>query len=580
MKIDNLVDAIPIESYKNKEEGFENKKKAFTIHLSAFYTSKKIANLSGLLSVDIKDVETLEIDKTFGLDGIIYIKKKPTDETRPIWANYLDKIHGKKVPGLETLSSSAVLLLRLEDGIIAFSFGYGRYLLNDDDLSSDFGIKAALNTLNHDTLRSVDLLSLDVAPIQKRSQATKSSNINDFGVDVSRDVLKAVTGDAIKGIPWHGISGSGGHYSFSATIFNYSELFDIAKEVAKKSLQPDYKDRFAWVDNIQRIKNGAEIEKLNNALLEKLKAKDTEKTKLTLPSIIDWGDIFGFSYTNSKKEYKSSPDISDYYLTNPPDEISIERLKSHRLFCHQSKDVEATSFSIYDCIYFEYSDGEKLHILFDKEWFTIDQDYIKRVNEALNLIPISEIAFPKVKMIPKEKNEKIRKGSKDANPKKESNNIYESEGDYNIRVSALLACDLLDKKLVKSDSSASPIEVCDLLMGNKFIHVKHKKGNSSGLSHLFAQGRVAAELLISDQKFRTNARTQLKYQSRKLIPEIKFMAKDYEVVFLVLGAKCASVREDLPFFSKINLVGAYRSLSERQYSVSIAGTDIEEVAVL
>lgn len=55
----------------------------------------------------------------------------------------------------------------------------------------------------------------------------------------------------------------------------------VAKEVVKKSLQPDYKDRFAWVDNIQRIKNGAEIEKLNNALLEKLKAKDTSRKNKT-----------------------------------------------------------------------------------------------------------------------------------------------------------------------------------------------------------------------------------------------------------------------------------------------------------
>ena len=31
MKIDNLVDAIPIEAYKNKEEGLENKKKPFKI---------------------------------------------------------------------------------------------------------------------------------------------------------------------------------------------------------------------------------------------------------------------------------------------------------------------------------------------------------------------------------------------------------------------------------------------------------------------------------------------------------------------------------------------------------------------
>ncbi|WP_244965214.1 hypothetical protein [Janthinobacterium lividum] len=98
MKIDNLVDAIPIEAYKNKEEGLENKKKPFTIHLSAFYTSKKIANLSGLLSVDIKDVETQKSIKLLDLMESFISRKNPQMKQDRYGRIILIKYMEKKFP--------------------------------------------------------------------------------------------------------------------------------------------------------------------------------------------------------------------------------------------------------------------------------------------------------------------------------------------------------------------------------------------------------------------------------------------------------------------------------------------------
>ena len=50
----------------------------------------------------------------------------------------------------------------------------------------------------------------------------------------------------------------------------------------------------------------------------------------------------------------------------------------------------------------------------------------------------------------------------------------------------------------------------------QFIHVKHRKGGSAGLSHLFAQGSVSAEILLGDKEFRKKARTVLKRVSSGL----------------------------------------------------------------
>ncbi|MFC0131512.1 hypothetical protein CR105_11765 [Massilia eurypsychrophila] len=553
----------------------------FSVRLGAFLYDGDVANLASLLSVQLNEVEQLEIDPKMNLEGMIYVKKKPPEAKRPPWAKSLDFLHGKPVEGLETSSSSAVLALRIDGKIVIFSFGYGRYLLNEDNLVPDFGIKTALNTLNHDSLRTVDLFSLEQEPIQRKSQAIKGSNINMFGVDVSRDVLKAVTGDPIKDIPWASISGGGGQYSFTVKIKKYEELTEVGRKLIAKYDVTDYQARFSWVDNIQRIRNGKLIDDLNALLLTEFNAENVDSVKLSLPGASDWSNIFGFTYTNAKTHYKPSPEIVDYYAANPGAGLTLDKLRTHRLFC-TTMNGDDSSYSIYESIYFECIYDGKLHILFSKEWFTIDQDYVTRVELSLNEVPLSALKFPNVKTVPvalASKPAKTLSGSaikvgKGAKAVKSTS--LETEGDYNARIALALKMHLLDKKLVRSNGSASPIEVCDLLSDKgHFIHVKHRKGYSAGLSHLFAQGRVAGELLLSDQNFRVNARLHLKGAAKKLIPTAKLVPSECEIVFLVLGGDPTTVRQDLPFFSKVNLLATYRSLSDRQFKVSIGGTAID-----
>lgn len=553
--------------------------KTSSIRLGAFLVLAEVKTLSGLLGVPLNEVTALAIDEKLKVDGVIYVKNKPVEIKRAPWAGYLDSIHGSKVDGLETVSSSAIVIIKLDKAFVIFSFGYGRYIINEEYLVPDFGIKTALNTLDHNTLRAVDLFSLEQSPIQRRSQATKNASINDFGIDVSRDVLKGVTGEAIEGVVWSAISGGGSQYSFTAKITDYCELVDIAKSLVENYWVDRYEKNFAWVDNIQRIKNSATIASLNDELIKQVKSKNSKSVNLSLPDISEWSSIFGFSYTGAKNEFKPSPNIEDYYSCNDVSEITLERLKQHRLY-YSLINGEEFSFPLFNCIYFECIYKEKLHILFMKQWFTIDQDYVKRVDVAVKLVPLSPIKFPNVKLVEKKKKPKSRKkdldsgaGSEDA---EEDSTTLESEGDYNTRVAEELSFVLLDKKLVKSNSSASPVEVCDMLSPAKeFIHAKHRKGNSSGLSHLFAQGRVAAELLLSDKDFRKNARAHLTATLRELIPLSNFRPKSSEIVFLVLGVSTENVVQSLPFFSKINLISAFRSLSERQFRVSIAGAEVD-----
>jgi uncharacterized protein (TIGR04141 family) len=153
----------------------------------------------------------------------------------------------------------------------------------------------------------------------------------------------------------------------------------------------------------------------------------------------------------------------------------------------------------------------------------------------------------------------------------------ETESDYNNRAAETLGCFLLDKKLIKSNKTTTSIELCDLLtLDRQMIHVKHRKGGSAGLSHLFSQGSVAAEILLGDREFRKAARTvlgRISRDARNLIPLDGFRSSDYDVVFLILGDSSESVKSNLPFFSKVNLSRASENLTQRGFTVKISGAE-------
>lgn len=489
-----------------------------------------------------------------GIDGILYVKR--SEVKRPSWGPLLDEVTGQDIPNLANRSSSAVLLLRVDGDVFAFTFGYGRYLIEPSLFVQDFGIRTALNTLDDKSLRSVDLHTLEDQPVQKKSQAARDSEVGVFGIDILRDILRAVTGVPKRGIDLVQIAGGDAMFSFGVEM-DAADFPALARRIKGYYANDDYKASFSWVDNVRKVKDDASIEALNVQLVQAISTRDPG-IMITLPEIGAWDTILGFSFTRNKDGVRPIIHSADYIDTIPDlANLTSDGLKRDRLFVHDV-DGNITEHSVYRCIYFEIADGNKTKIIFDGKWYEVDTTFIGRIDEILNLIEISALAFPAVEVWEEGGKSKI-----------------ESEGDYNIRAAAAHGYFLLDKKLVKTDRATSPIELCDLLTPDKqLVHVKHRKGGSAGLSHLFAQGGVAAEIVLGDKAFRKKARTVLRGVNPAavdLVPLNNLTSTDYEIVFLILGEDSGTVKQNLPFFSKVNLTKAFENLTQRGFRVSIAG---------
>ena len=499
------------------------------------------------------EVRNYDLDDQHNIEGMLSVKIPI--ERKPKWSDFAQEITGEIVDELGNKSSSAVLIIRHNGTVFAFTLGYGRYLIDATYFVQDFGIKTALNTLNHDSLRSVDLHTLDEQGVQKRLQTTRNSEVTVFGIDISKDILRSVTGSTKDGVIFKQVSGGDSVFSFGLDM-NINELPEIADQLSTYYDNDDYKGSFSWVDNIRRIKEKSLIDSLDEELVQEIKNK-SDSIVITLPEISQWDEIYGFSFTRSKKIINPTIESEDYLVNIDADIVSIESIKRDKLYVHDTCE-KTQEHSLYKCLYFENKKVEKTCVLFLGIWYEIDNTFIGRVNQVLGQIKISELEFPTVYTW--EEDEKFK---------------IESEGDYNERAADDFEFHLLDKKLVKSNKITTAIEVCDLMTDDKhLVHVKHRKGGSSGLSHLFAQGNVSAEILLGDKEFRRKTRTVLRGINPEIgdyIPLKSLKSSDFEVVYLILGESSETIKDNLPFFSKVNLTKAFENLSQKGFAVSISG---------
>lgn len=496
--------------------------------------------------------------------GEIFVQRR--NEKKPEWLTFLNSLAEQKIDGLINKSNAAIFIVKVKERIFAFPFGYGRSMLEESFFESDFGLKTALNTLDRASLKGVDVHNFKEQPVGKRVQAPKASGVNTFGVDVFTDILHRVTGEPKDGVPFTSISGSGPCYGFRLNM-KIKDFPVYIQKILDYYKNQSYKEDFEWVDNIRRLRDKGEIEVLNSKLINKIRNQD-EKLILSVPEILDWDKIEYFVYPRSRRKKEYSIDIRNYIENINLEKLSIESLKNND-FIEAYDEMGAQSFRIpiFRCLYCEIKEDNFDYILFSGDWYIIDKVFLEKINYVLKEIKESDINFPKINTWKDEDKGDLK---------------IEKEKDYNKKAAKDLGLFLLDGVLVKSTTTTDSIEVCDLLSRKKqLIHVKHRKGGSSSLSHLFAQGKVSAETLLNDSEFRHSTYNKFKEKlkgSEEFIDVDEFLAEDYEIIYVVLGDNTSTVIENLPFFSKVNLATIYKYLTSMGFKVTIAGVEKRSLA--
>lgn len=492
-----------------------------------------------------------------GFVGTLFVKEP--EGRNPDWIAFLSpgltNTQQRNLKAMISQSVSAVLFvestLQKKKRIVAFTFGHGRFLLDDNCSVPDFGLKVALNTVNPDNLRSIDAATVDDNTIQTRKQASQQSSLDEFGVDTSRDLLRAVTG--VPSDPNFATSVSGADALAISLPINLQDLGAKCEEVLKAYKLVKYKERYAWVDNINLVRSTKIALDLDKKLLERLREKAPIGVHMAPPAIVPNVDSgFRFSTENSDDPTHAFLDLADFMASLGPDaSLDVDALRRrHKVLVKNPSDgsMEAT-WPAYDCLVFDTMLDESKYVLFGGNWYEVSRDFASSIATYISKIAKSTLGAPKA-----------RPG--------------EREDLYSERAAKLSRgkWTLLDKQTVRVGSGSGRIEICDILTDSgQFVHIKpwHQ---SSTLSHLFAQARISTDCLLNDSKYRDSIAAKVPDSMKELKKKLSASSvdpKSFEVVLAVISKPGYAWPKSFPFFSQLNLMHTCKWLNDRQMKHSI-----------
>lgn len=466
----------------------------------------------------------------------------------PSWQRFLDPHVAENLTGLFAASSSAVLLIEASERLFAVTFGQGRHLLNAEAFEHDFGLKVVLNTVAPDQLKSVDSKTIDETTMHTRRDVSRDSTFSAFGLDVSRDLLRAVTGTPQDETLGPRLTGS--DLLGLQTRLQLPELPGLLTRLLKAYEDDAYKaSGFDFIDFLRPEKEAARLRELEEHLIVALTTGDITDVHLAAPETLDWLDFEGFRFSTQEgdADLDSDPRITAYLASREGEELTVQLLKHDRMEAiRASNGLPQGTWSIFRCIVFQTEHAGQLYVLSAGEWFRINLDFKERVYEDVGRLPFLT-------------------GLPEADP-------GTNETAYNIKAAAAMDALCLDKKLVY-DGGPDKMEICDILTRDGgLIHVK-QRGSSSTLSHLFTQGANSAERLLQDADFREEARAVVRRESPEfgevLSPD-RPSPEAHGVSFVVITRSDRKTPLTLPFFSVVSLRAAASRLQGFGFRVSVA----------
>jgi uncharacterized protein (TIGR04141 family) len=481
--------------------------------------------------------------------GTLFVQEG--EEGPPDWARFLA---GVTEPELQdrTRSLKAILILEAAGRWFAIAFGNARHLLKKDAYVRDFGLLCALNGVNPERLRGAEARTFDDHVLHTLRQVSRLSSLESLELNTDRELVVSLAGQLEDDDLGKKVDGRDAA-RFTAEL-DPSQLSGKCAELLRVSELTDYQDRFPFFDTIKRVRDPEEIARLNGKAFTALGQRSFEGFDLFPPQILS-EEIVAFKVTPAAKGttvVEPEATLLRYPLRVPrsPADVEAELSRFHLSGLDANGEV-VDRWSFLECLHWETTDRGAVCVLDAGQWYRIEPSLSEDVEAFARGLKPSGIQWPAA-------------------------TLKQREEDYCVIATASdngLA--LMDQRLIKLPGQ-SGIEACDVFSDEyRFVHIKHRKGGSKPLSHLFAQAMVSAECFVTEPEFRKLLEQELESARAgfgRFSPE-HVKSSDYSVVLALITSPTATgnVAEKLPFFSKVTLRLAVKHLTSMGFEVFVDG---------
>jgi uncharacterized protein (TIGR04141 family) len=523
------------------------KEDAKKFKVTVFLIKDGYSNIEDFLTV--KDFKVLAVKS--GSEEIGTLVYKGGFQSKPGWVSIFNGVQGFDSKGIWNQSSKAILILKHDGRWFCFTFGYARHLIDELAYERNFGLIVSLNLGDPTGMKSIDKSNVGHVSLRSREQATREIALGNFEFNDDIDLLRSVTAKLSKGKDDEHETVSGRDSVTIYTTVTVEAFAEIAKRLYTAFNSPIYKKRYPWLGKIKEERDKKIVAALDLALATRIANGEFEHVWLAIPEPVVWEEIRGFAFkyrAETDDAQKSGPvfyqdlDIEAWRKVARIDpNLTADQLKHKKIFVYWEDNRDPLTWSVYRCLNAEIDLGKQKYILNDGDWYNIESSFVREVSDFYDMVPNSKIMLPPYGTNTEPKYLKAVAASSNAMA-------------------------LMDRKEVMIGGGRSRVEFCDLYSNSKvIIHVK-KYGGANLLSHLFSQALVSGDCFLHEASFRADVNKLLPPGFKLANAKDQPIAKDYEVCIAIMSKVKGPL--ELPFFSKVSLKHAVRSLRNFGYRVT------------
>ncbi len=502
-------------------------------------------------------------------DVILALLSNPSNI--PPWQRFIEA--AAQLPGYASTrgpSEGAVVFVAVTDPAtgelrwMAWTFGSGSRCLRKHASDPRFGLLVALNAVSGPGAPSTDgpgrLERVKVRTsvpytVQSDQRAPRSLPLEGFRLDRLIDLVNGAGGKVDDG-PMKGSLFGMRSIHLKRTVANLGDLRKLAVEVLGVSHLARYQNRFAWVDNYVLLEDTPTQLRLEEKVRQSL-LDDPASVDILIPDeAFDLEDGTAVHYVLLPRERVKSAcslvlttDMVAKYLAGKEPTAMQHNLR----FLDEGRNILATA-TIFDCLAAELTLDERRFVLYDGDFYEINNDFVARINEAISDIDICTLTLPHF----------------DGHGEPTWNQTVAAE-----RSDAVC----LDTKLIRLPGE-TPFEACDVLMTDgTLIHAKCL-GRASKVTYVLTQAVRSAQFLAEIPEARrqlngfieaaTEDASELRQALQSGVAALGGQPRENQIVIALLGDWHSRTLSSLPLIIKASLVEAVRQLRIMGYRPQVA----------
>lgn len=475
------------------------------------------------------------------LNATIYLSEARA--TPPWWKNFL-RIERNLSQRQEGALVFITCNIEGSTRIFVLTFGMTYHKLQEDSYEYDFGLRATLNAIDPTKIKATETIQPDNAKRQ-RMQSPSVDSLSFFDFNRDQSIVKTLAGK-VKSEYTEWFKSVTGVSSLKITSsVEVDQLPLLCHRLYDIYSSENYRQTFPDLFNITPVKDPQLIQILETTLIEYYNEESCENLLITIPEMLTnplWNS-FRYSYQRNR-----SPELSEHNILNLkeilPNVNSMEQFKGAKLQVLDEEQNVMKSYPFEECFIFDCQHETKHYHFCDGSWYCVSEEYIQRIERILE------------------------RGIRQTESYNLPSYQHRNEREYNMAVPEY------DQSYICLDrSNISPtgqVEPCDLFrINNEELQLFHiKLGTKSAmLSHLFNQGIVSVDLLLSEESSRNNLKRNLGDQAEY---NTAIDSKRFSVIFgIVTHQRIENGIRLLPLFSKISLYHVARSLEMKRIRWSL-----------